>query len=343
MDYPIAPHPRGYVCCRAPGPFELDGRLDKPAWRDAAWTEDFVDIEGALRPTPRFRTRAKMMWDDAYFYIGALLEEPHVCASLTEHDSVIFQDNDFEVFLDPDGDNHLYYELEINALNTEWDLLLAKPYRDGGPAINGWEIPGLKTAVHVDGTLNDPRELDLAWSVELALPWKALAECAGRPAPPADGDQWRINFSRVEWRYEIVDGKYRKIAGQKEDNWVWSPQGVVDMHRPEKWGYVQFSAQPAGAAAQPPGPVAFRPDPTHAAREILHAIYWAQRAHFEKHGAYAPTLDVLGLPPLTHKDLLAAPRLWTTPHGWEAIAETRGAAGKLLAVQMREDSRVRVL
>ena len=51
--------------------------------------------------------------------------------TLTEHDSVIFQDNDFEVFIDPDGDNHNYYEIEINALNTEWDLRLPKPYRDG--------------------------------------------------------------------------------------------------------------------------------------------------------------------------------------------------------------------
>lgn len=32
------------------------------------------------------------------------------------------QDNDFEVFLDPDGDNHNYYEIEINAHNTVWDL-----------------------------------------------------------------------------------------------------------------------------------------------------------------------------------------------------------------------------
>ena len=89
-----------------------------------------------------------MLWDDTYLYVGALLEEPHVWGTLTKHDSVIFKDNDFEIFIDPDGDNHEYYEIEINALNTEWDLFLTKPYRDGGPAINEWEIPGLKTAVH---------------------------------------------------------------------------------------------------------------------------------------------------------------------------------------------------
>jgi hypothetical protein len=46
------------------------------------------------------------------------------------------------VFIDPNGDNHEYYELEINALNTTWDLLLPKPYKDDGKAVNGWENRG---------------------------------------------------------------------------------------------------------------------------------------------------------------------------------------------------------
>jgi hypothetical protein len=150
------PHPRGYVCHRAPSPVTIDGTLDDPAWQAAPWTDYFIDIEGDRRLKPRFRTRAKMLWDDKYFYFAASLEEPHVWGTLTKHDSVIFHDNDFEIFLDPDSDNHKYFEFEINALNTGWDLFLPKPYKDGGKADNGWEIPGLKTAVHVDGTLNDP-------------------------------------------------------------------------------------------------------------------------------------------------------------------------------------------
>ena len=118
----------------AQAPIQIDGRLDEDAWKTAPWTDPFVDIEGDVRPRPRFQTRAKMLWDDTYFYVAALLEEPHVWGTLTKHDSVIFHDNDFEIFIDPDGDNHEYYEIEINALNTEWDLFLKKPYRDGGPA-----------------------------------------------------------------------------------------------------------------------------------------------------------------------------------------------------------------
>ena len=282
------PHPKGYVCYRAEKPVVIDGALDDAAWESAPWTDAFVDIEGDKRPKPRFRTRAKMLWDDTALYVAAELEEPHVWGTLTRHDSVIFHDPDFEVFLDPDGDNHLYGELELNALNTTWDLLLTKPYKDGGKAVNAWEITGLKTAVKVKGTLNDPRDADTGWTLEIAWPWEGLKELRDKPVPPADGDQWRINFSRVEWDVEVAGGKYAKVKGRPEHNWVWSPQGVIDMHRPERWGYIQFSTAKPGAAE-------FRPDPDWPARDALHRVYYAQRTHRAKHGRFAASLDDLAL------------------------------------------------
>jgi hypothetical protein len=191
--------PKTYTSPKTATPPKIDGRLDDAAWKSAPWTDFFVDIEGDSRPLPRYKTRAKMLWDDEYFYVAAEMEEPHVWATLTKHDSVIFHDNDFEVFIDPNGDTLEYYEFEINALNTGWDLFLDKPYRHGGKASNAWEIPGLKTAVHIDGTLNNPADEDRGWSVELAFPWKVPAEHAHKPAPPRNGDEWRVNFSRVQW------------------------------------------------------------------------------------------------------------------------------------------------
>jgi hypothetical protein len=100
-------------------------------------------------------------------------------------------------------------------------------------------MPGLKSAVFVDGTINRTGDKDRGWQVELALPWSAFQERSGFGLPKS-GDQWRINFSRVEWKTEVAGSTtYKKLPG-REDNWVWSPQGVVDMHRPEKWGYVRF-------------------------------------------------------------------------------------------------------
>src|SRR5438105_942866 len=61
--------PKGYVCYRTTGPLSLNGKLDDPSWKAAPWTDLFGDIEGDLKPKPRFQTRAKMLWDDNYFYI----------------------------------------------------------------------------------------------------------------------------------------------------------------------------------------------------------------------------------------------------------------------------------
>ncbi len=355
------PKPKGYVCYRAASPPAIDGKLGDAAWKTAAWTEPFVDIEGDLKIAPRFRTRAKMLWDDRYFYIASEMEEPHVWGTLTKRDSVIFHDNDFEVFIDPDGDNHEYYELEVNPLNTVWDLRLVKPYRDGGPALNEWNIQGLKTAVHVDGKLNDARQRDQGWSVEMAIPWKALGEFTRRASPPHHGDQWRVNFSRVEWRHEIDDRRpttddekrktknekrsaesvsrepsavqtpYRKVAAVSEDNWVWSPQGVIDMHRPERWGYVQFSSAKPGADS-------FRPDPSLAARDLLHSIYYAQKSFQEQHGRWSNNLEELGVSANPKSALTESLRIQAGDSGFTASVRFRKPRGSIRECRIRQDS-----
>ncbi len=285
--------PKTYLCHRAIEPLVIDGALQEPSWQKCSWTDDFVDIEGPSKPAPRYRTRAKMLWDDDYFYIGAELHDPHVWASLTQRDTIIFYDNDFEVFIDPDGDTHQYYELEINAKNTVWDLLLIKPYRDGGPAVHAWDIAGLKTAVTIQGTLNDPTDVDQGWTVEMALPWQILKECAHKETPPKLGDQWRVNFSRVQWRLQQHEHGYRKEIDPKtgkpypEDNWVWSPQGLINMHYPEMWGYVQFSGKPAGEEE------AFLSTPDEAVKWQLRQIYYAQRNYYILHLDYARALKDL--------------------------------------------------
>ena len=271
----IAVEPKAYVCPRASGEVSIDGDLDKAVWRNVPWTDYFVDIEGVRKPTPRHHTRAKMMWDDTHLYVGALLEDPHVWGTLSEKNAIIFNDNDFEVFIDPDGDNHNYYEFEINALDTIWELSLERPYRDGGPVHRGDNMPGLRHAVKVHGTLNDPSDTDLGWSIELAIPWSGLARYAGpMPCPPHEGDRWRMNFSRVHWLHEIIDGQYVKVPREAhpEDNWVWSPQEAIDMHRPERWGLVQFS----GTAGTP-----LVPDATWPLRELLMEIYYQQGERVE--------------------------------------------------------------
>lgn len=325
--------PRGYVCQHAAAAPVIDGKLDDAGWAAAAWTDDFVDIEGSAKPKPRFRTRAKMLWDDQFFYVAAEMEEPHVWGTLKKHDEVIFQDPDFEVFIDPNGDSHEYYEFEMNALNTGWDLYLAKPYKDGVKADDSWDIPGLKTAVHVRGTINDASDKDEGWNVEIAIPWKVLGAHAHKSAPPVEGDQWRVGYSRVEWQIKIKEGKYVKLPNTPENNWIWSPQGVIDMHRPERWGYVQFTKLAPGRAV-------FVPDPSAPARDALQEVYYAQKSFYEANKRWAATMEELGLKPQA-KGALGVPVLKPTADGFECSIELNLPGSKLQRWQIRQDSLIR--
>ncbi len=291
--------PKSYDCRFTSTPPVLDGRLDDAAWLHAPWTDDFVDIQGPELPSPRYRTRLKMLWDQEFLYIGVSMEEPHLWATLRNHDDIVFRDNDIEIFIDPDGDAREYYEIEANAFGTIFDLYLHRRYKEEGPAEHGWHCEGLRTAIHLDGTLNDPTDRDKGWSLEWAIPWSSLKPPAwDKPsfgekergaAPPKPLDEWRINFSRVQWMHnwegriapkpveKPIDNRYNqpppspddgpkrptyeKVAGRPEDNWVWSPQWQIDMHDPRWWGVVRFVQDAAHQPVQKPvgDPAAPRP------------------------------------------------------------------------------------
>ena len=308
--------PLCYTAQRATGDITIDGKLDEPSWQRANWTSSFVDIEGDKRPKPRLATRAKMIWDDHYFYVAAYIEEPHVWASIKDRDGVIYRDNDFEVFIDPDGDTHLYYEFEINAYGTEWDLLLPRPYRDGGLFINAWDIDALETGIKIWGTINDPSDFDEGWSLEIAFPWEVLQQGNSRRVKEIDGQIWRINFSRVQWELDVVDGIYQKVQGKSEDNWVWSPQGLVNMHYPEKWGYVLFSKIQVGQ----PVPHFKKPE-TEKAKEILRSIYYREKEFFRANGYYTLNMDSLGIVVPVIPDFVWPPILGASDFSFEASLE----------------------
>jgi hypothetical protein len=237
--------PKHYIVNKINDEINIDGKDDELAWSNAIYTNDFIDIEGDK--IPRQKTNVKMLWDDKFLYVFAKLYENHIWGDITKRDEVIYYNNDFEVFINPNDDVFSYGEIEINALGTEWDLFLNRPYRLKGKADSSWDINGLKSAVDINGTLNDPNDLDDYWTVEIAIPLKEIEKLntSGKDEKVISGDVWRINFSRVNWDFEINNGVYsRKKENGKylpEYNWVWSPQGIINMHVPENWGYLVFS------------------------------------------------------------------------------------------------------
>lgn len=282
--------PPAYVCGRATTPPLIDGSGDDSIWQEAHELSPLRDIEGSAIP---HACRIRMLWDDHYLYILADMDEEHLRAAQKKHDSIIFHDPDFEVFIDPDGDGLNYIELEINALNTTWDLFITRPYRFNDPHIlHDWEIPGLKHAVNLRGTLNNSTDTDEGWSVELAIPWSSITTHDHQPRTgkaPAPGTEMRFNFSRVNWQVTPTpDGGYHKLP-YPESNHVWAPTGKVNIHLPEHWGRVIFSSQPAGKWVASP------PAPHETTRLALYKVLNDQLEHRGKHGAFSKNP---ALPPL---------------------------------------------
>ena len=288
--------PRHYVAERIEVPVNIDGRLDESAWGNATWSEYFVDIEGDKKKAPAYKTRFKILWDSEHMYVGVEMEEPHVWANIKQHDAVIYYDNDMEIFLDPDGDTHNYFELELNAHNTVFDLFMPRPYRDGGSALHNWDVKKLRSAVAVRGTINNANDTDTAWYVELAIPFQSVSLGSTVQVPRA-GVAWRINFSRVQWDVDIVNDRHVKRVNKStgrvlpEHNWVWSQQGVINMHFPERWGYLYFSDSRSGTI----GSISSE-TPSDKLKKTLWLLYYKQKDYYRQHKKYASSLRELQMP-----------------------------------------------
>lgn len=241
----------------------IDGDLEKPEWQAAAKSPRFVDM-GDGSPA-WYDTRAAILWDDEALYIGFWVQDPYPRARLTERDSIIFSESDVEVFIDG-GD--AYYELEINALNTVYEVFfiwedayrafpadefpLTEAVSFGGNfdrteahfwdgthprgrrwAFRKWDFPGLETAVQVQGRLNDDSEPSQGWTCEIKLPWSGMGHLAnGRPVPPQDGDEWKLFLGRFQ--------KLRMDGGEVNPAWCWTPHGLYDTHQPDRFTPVVF-------------------------------------------------------------------------------------------------------
>lgn len=251
-------------------PISIDGNIEKEIWKSANWSKRFVDM--ATGAAGMYNTQAAILWNDTHLYVAFTAEEPFVEAKLTERDSIIFLENDLELFIDG-GD--CYYELEVNAANTIYEVFFVwkDAYKKGGKfdipmfdvhqpqaytfggdydrtgasfwkgthprgirwAFTNFDMPGLETAVTVDGTLNDNTDIDKGWNLEIAIPWCSLGLLAnGRTIPPANGDVWKMFLGRFQKL--MTSG----IEVSPHPAMALNSHGIYDTHLTERWSSIQF-------------------------------------------------------------------------------------------------------
>jgi len=120
--------PETYYCYQTSSPLEINGDLDKPAWKKARKSRRLVDL--VTGQPAFFETRIAALADNHYFYLAFWLEEPDLQAHLTERDSFLWLENDVEVFL---AGPNCYYELQVNAT---WEPIYEVFYTLAGRLLN---------------------------------------------------------------------------------------------------------------------------------------------------------------------------------------------------------------
>mmetsp|Transcript_1299 Transcript_1299/g.1989 ORF Transcript_1299/g.1989 Transcript_1299/m.1989 type:complete len:224 (+) Transcript_1299:135-806(+) len=156
------------------------------------------------------------------------------------------------------------------------------------------------TRVYPNNAINDPSIPNTHWTAEIALPISKLMERNTLAKRPAAGVFWRVNFSRVQWGFKLNagNGQYEKDpccqscatpGSAAEDNWVWSKQGEVAMHLPERWGIVQFEESTTTRSSER-AKIYYGEWPCRCAAM---AIYYAMKGYHEKEGEYTSDIEAL--------------------------------------------------
>ena len=260
--YDHLPPVADYTCMRTKKPILVDGRLDEDAWGGVEWSTPYVQIDTGERS--RVETRIALLWDDEYLYAGYKVEDHDIRGTMGDHhDHIYMKDNDVEIFVAGEG---YYYEMGLNPINNMYELkwtwlqplveqnrfdeieelmhkmdYLYYEAREGDRLGRigdlNYHLPGLRTAVHIDGTLNRPDLTDEGWTAEFALPWAGLAEISGGlDTPPKSGDSLRVMGYRMDKDWDDP---------AKNEASTWNAVGCGNIHIPERWSVVTFKDEEA--------------------------------------------------------------------------------------------------
>ena len=237
---------REYVVRKTGTPLVIDGVMDETVWEKTATTEYFVEQEhGDSVPHP---TRAKLLWDDHYLYVGFICTDPDVWSTLTGRDAHLWEEENVEIFGDPDGDEKNYFEMEFNPLGTIFDQVVDHSWMEGdNNEVRSWNLQGLKVGVSVAGTVNDVSDTDTAWYCEVAIPYDSLPDSVLSAASrPAGGVSWRLQLAR----YNRNRDDQGNVTGDPETS-LWNMTGNPWFHVPSRFGKIIFSEETVTAVKSP--------------------------------------------------------------------------------------------
>jgi hypothetical protein len=158
-----------------------------------------------------FESKFKMLYSENGIYVLGSMEDKLISTDFMEDQGDIWNGDVFEVFLQTDPSNPLYFEYEINPLNAELAILV--PNNEGDFfGWSPWHYEGprkIKRAVQVIGGNAESGASVKSWNVEIFIPFALFK--AMKNVPPEAGTEWRGNFYRMDY------------DSGEQIKWSWAP------------------------------------------------------------------------------------------------------------------------
>ncbi len=170
-------------------------------------------------------------WDDYYFYAGFRVDDRNVISTNRTPNSQPQQDDDIEVFFETDDSRATVrtpntYQMAVSAGNGAYFSV-----GDGTKIPHAEVVYTYKYAAVTEGSLNNPNDGDVGYSVELAIPWAEL----GRSGPPAGGTTWGFNvISRDRDSLDTPATRFYSLSPLVQTG--------ADVQDPAKWSRITFTA-----------------------------------------------------------------------------------------------------
>jgi len=229
-----------YTLKKTDEPIAIDGKLTEKTWQLAPKT--VVDTYSDGKKEAQFITEVQMAYNDEFLYIGARLPDNDIISSGERDQDGLLSADTFEVFIDLNNDDSHMWEFHFNPSGVKTSTFVIKPKETDplfertrfGLVFIPWIISGVQNDSTAVGTINDSRDEDKEWTVEIAIPYRFLMMPKGE-LTPKPGRVWRMLFTRHEM-------KRLDKQGNRDNLWVmWSATLIGWCHNPPRWGKVTFS------------------------------------------------------------------------------------------------------
>ena len=225
-DVKSLPAPKHVVVPKLRGPVVIDGELNEPAWAKAVVLQPFFQSAGG--GPEREHTQVRLWYDDNALYLGWTCQDMDIQATFTNRDSKFWEEEVAEFFLAP-KELSRYFELQWNPIGGVFDAIITNELDGRGLSKNfdgDWSYTAkrMKSAVKLQGTVNDSSDRDEFWQVEVMIPFSDLGQ-----ATPKVGETWRGNFYR-----------FNRTRGLPVEELSWSPTRLTGFHQPSRFGYLEF-------------------------------------------------------------------------------------------------------